>query len=100
MVSWFWRAATGRHRGVLLLRELREHAFYQTLGWWPADGPVSYAEPSRDERDKTVPRPRRCRHRLAPTRIVYSQRREAPPQSYSQSAAESALETPLPPIGE
>jgi hypothetical protein len=36
----------GRHHGVVLLRELREPAFYQTLGWWPAHGPVSFAEHS------------------------------------------------------
>lgn len=109
-----WRlgvgAATGRHRrsssrnevetGAAKYSELREPLIYQTFGWKPADGPVLYAESSGDERNRTVPRPSRCRHRREPAGTSYSPPAKSRRQSYSQSAVEGGQRRPLPPIDE
>jgi hypothetical protein len=63
--------------------------------WRRAHGPVSCAEHSRDERNKTVPRARRCRHRLAPTRKGCSRCGGAPPQNYSNRRRLEDCDWPL-----
>ena len=59
-----------------------------------------YTKSWKDERRSTVPRPRRCRHRLSPAWAGYDQPTFRRRQSCSQSTAGRHAPTPPPPTDE